>query len=149
MRPSPTKVINTEESVGFASEFELALARPAAPPPPPPPGVRDQPWHARSTPGSLALSFCTTAHPHHTKFTNIFGACISEAIMSSNPRSAALERLDASHELSAPGTRTLGGHMTTAPPTSIPSAMEEHRTTHLRNFNPVRAEFTLNITWRV
>jgi hypothetical protein len=35
--------------------------------------------------GSVALSLCTTAHPLHTRFTEVFGASISETTMRANP----------------------------------------------------------------
>jgi hypothetical protein len=38
--------------------------------------------------GSVALSLCTTAHPIHTRFSNIFGISISESAMPPNPRFA-------------------------------------------------------------
>jgi hypothetical protein len=42
---------------------------------------------ARSRQGSVALSLCTAAHPRHTRFTNIFGASVSEATVRPGPRS--------------------------------------------------------------
>ena len=36
--------------------------------------------------GSVALSLCTTAHPLHTRFANIFGASVPETTMRPNPR---------------------------------------------------------------
>jgi hypothetical protein len=41
----------------------------------------------RSYSGSVALSLRTTAHPLHTRFTDIFGTSVSEATMRPNPRS--------------------------------------------------------------
>jgi hypothetical protein len=43
--------------------------------------------------GSVSLSLCTTAHPLYTRFTNIFGASISEATMRPNPRQEQTEPL--------------------------------------------------------
>jgi hypothetical protein len=42
--------------------------------------------------GSVALSLCTTAHPLYTRFTNIFGAFISEVTRWPRPRSAGRSR---------------------------------------------------------
>jgi hypothetical protein len=42
--------------------------------------------------GSLASSICTTAHPLHTRFTNIFGVSLSEATMWPNPMLGAAPR---------------------------------------------------------
>ena len=36
--------------------------------------------------GWVALSLCTTAHPLHTRFANIFGTSVSEATMRPDPR---------------------------------------------------------------
>ena len=44
----------------------------------------DVPW---SEQGSVELPLCTTAQPPHTRFTNIFGASLSEAAMRPDPRS--------------------------------------------------------------
>ena len=35
---------------------------------------------------AVALSLCTTAHPLHSRCTNIFGASLSEMVMRPNPR---------------------------------------------------------------
>ena len=43
-------------------------------------------WVSRRGQGSAALSLCTTAHPAHTRFTNVFGPCVSEATMRPDPR---------------------------------------------------------------
>ena len=48
---------------------------------------------ARLTQGSVALSLCTTAHPLHPRFTNIFGDAMSEATMRPNPRLTPLDEL--------------------------------------------------------
>jgi hypothetical protein len=48
--------------------------------------VRDHPrQHYGPRQGSVAFSLCTTAHPLHTRFTNTFGASVSETIMRPNP----------------------------------------------------------------
>jgi hypothetical protein len=36
--------------------------------------------------GSVALTLCATAHPRHTRSTNVFGTSISEATLRPNPR---------------------------------------------------------------
>jgi hypothetical protein len=36
--------------------------------------------------GSVALPLCTTAHPLHTGFPNIFSASVCETTMLPNPR---------------------------------------------------------------
>jgi hypothetical protein len=51
--------------------------------------------------GSAALSLCTTAHPLHTRFTNIFDASVSEATMRLSP--------SAGRRRSAGGQRGAGG----------------------------------------
>jgi hypothetical protein len=40
----------------------------------------------RFSPGSVALSLCAATHPLYTRFTNVFGASISETAMRPNPR---------------------------------------------------------------
>jgi hypothetical protein len=48
--------------------------------------LRPQPLRQRREEGSVALSRCTTAHPLHTGFANIFDASVSEATLRPNPR---------------------------------------------------------------
>jgi hypothetical protein len=49
-------------------------------------GARGRGGGGPGTSSSVALSLCTTAHLLPTRFTNIFGASISEATMRPNPR---------------------------------------------------------------
>jgi hypothetical protein len=81
---------------------DVLVRRRLRPPPPPPTDARAAPRvqicaAGASQPGylleqevgsgSLALSRCTTAHPLHTRFTNVFGIYISETRVRPNPRS--------------------------------------------------------------
>jgi hypothetical protein len=70
--------------------------------------------------GSVALSLCTTDHPLHTRFTNIFGASVSEATMRPHHPRACRSR-------AAGGRGRGGGASSTTRRRSTPSAPRPRR----------------------